>query len=166
MGYDFSAVGREEPTFRLGLGWMSLLLDVFNVAGVLDVRAGEPDPPDDVAATWDDPPTEDWPFEGALSEVALAYFAFRSENAGQVPICKLADSSPWIVAAEECEVLAGCADDILDGRRSLVLSEVGNQVLERSGVDRTERLDTTRRIVVEFAQFCRECAAHDGFWAY
>lgn len=166
MGYDFSAVGREEPTFRLGLSWMSLLLDVLNVAGVLDGKAVEPDLPADVAATWDDPPTEDWPFDASLSDEARAYFAFSSANAGQVPIRKLADSSPWIIAAEECEVLARRVDDLIEGRQLLAFTEVGRRVLERSGADRAEWLDTTREILSEFGWFCQECAAYDGFWAY
>ena len=166
MGYDFSAVGRDEPAFRLGPGWMALLLDVLNVAGVIDVDAVEPDLPAEVEATWDDTPTEEWPLDGPLSDEARAYFGFRSENAGQIPVRKLADNSPWIIAAEECEILAGIVDDLIEGRQLLAFTEVGTRVLERHGVDRTEWTDTIHGMLGRFGRFCHECAVRDGFWAY
>jgi hypothetical protein len=165
VGFDFASVNGDQ-TYRLNAGWMSVLLDALDCAGLFDWVAIPPDPPPGLNEKWDDPPSADWPFDRDLTEDELTFFGFRSSQAELVAGRKLVDNELWLLTPPESWLIHECAQSVALNERSRALGERSFTRLAEMGIPSAAVAQEVEAQLLGLAYFAGESSALGGFWAH
>lgn len=162
MGYDYCTVdgSGEERLPKLRGREVSIALSALAHTDLFDDTRAPDDP--DFSFDLDD----EWPFCVELSESDLAWFGFRSPDPERIPMVKLRDNEPWIIAPAECARLRTVIGELLAGQRPRHVSHWVIDRLAERGLEGKDVGAEIERCLQVFSDIAAAGEDAGGFWSY